>query len=47
MTVAGIPKLAKYLLAAMVVTFLAVLAQDVFGVVTPVWPAAPRNSVAL
>ena len=40
MTVAGIPKLAKYLLAAMVVTFLAVLAQDVFGVVTPVWPAA-------
>src|SRR3954469_2130486 len=40
MTGTGAPRLAKYLLAAMVVSFLAVLAQDVFGLVTPVWPAA-------
>src|ERR1700710_527523 len=36
----GVTRLARYLLAAMVVSFLAVLAQDIFGIVTPVWPDA-------
>src|SRR5215467_9054571 len=40
MTGTGVPRLAKFLLAAMTVSFLAVLAQDVFGIVTPIWPAA-------
>ena len=35
-----LPKLARVLLAAMAVAFAAVLAQDVFGIVTPVWPSA-------
>jgi two-component system cell cycle response regulator len=35
-----IPKLARLLLAAMAVALAAVIAQDVFGIVTPVWPAA-------
>ena len=35
-----VPKLARVLLAAMAVAFAAVLAQDAFGIVPPVWPAA-------
>jgi two-component system, cell cycle response regulator len=36
----GTPTLARYLLAATVVSFAAVIARDAFGVVPPVWPAA-------
>jgi diguanylate cyclase (GGDEF)-like protein len=35
----SMPKLARFLLAAMAVAFAAVLAQDVFGIVTPLWPS--------
>jgi diguanylate cyclase (GGDEF)-like protein/putative nucleotidyltransferase with HDIG domain len=35
-----VPRLAKVLLAAMAVSFLAVVAQDAFGVVPGIWPAA-------